>query len=163
MPRSSAAKFAAAHEELKFHTNRALTSLSAAGDAVSADDQQLLREVLTNLPQLAGLANAMIFDEEIPTNCRGTLAHGLFYLYSEFDLVPDLAGKLPGNGFVDDFYIMVKVFDQTLKHPGALECINRHWSGGDFMLTLESCRKVAHEALKFIPPKQRVMVESIAG
>jgi len=115
--------------------------------------QEILKEAVLLIPNLAKLLARLLIDKRVPRKRRLAMTMVGAYVVSPIDLIPDF---IPVLGGVDDLLVLAFAVDYLLRAspPGVLE---EHWDGSED--GLELVRGTAAWGTELLPDRLRRLVE----
>ncbi len=115
--------------------------------------QEILKEALLLVPNLAKLLFRLLKDKRVPLGRRLSMAAVGAYVASPVDLIPDF---VPVVGGVDDLLLLAFAIDYLLSaSPEAV--IDEHWDGSED--GLELVRGIASWGVEMLPDRFRKFFE----
>ena len=114
--------------------------------------QEILKEAVLLVPNLAKLLYRLLRDKRVPRNRRLSMALVGAYVASPVDLVPDF---VPVLGSIDDLLVLAFAIDYLLK-VSPEELIEEHWEGTED--GLELVRGIASWGVEMLPDRLKRLV-----
>ena len=114
--------------------------------------QEILKESLLLVPNLAKLLFRLLRDKRVPAKRRLAMTVAGAYVAFPIDLVPD---AIPFLGTVDDLLVLAFAIDYLLRVSPS-EVIEEHWDGS--LEGLELVRGIAAWGVELIPDRLRRLV-----
>ena len=114
--------------------------------------QEILKEAVLLVPNLAKLLFRLLRDSRVPLGRRLSMAAVGAYVASPVDLVPDF---VPVVGAVDDLLLLAFAIDYLLK-ASPEEVIAEHWDGSED--GLELVRGIASWGVELLPQRFQRLV-----
>lgn len=114
--------------------------------------QEVLKEALLLVPNLAKLLYRLLRDKRVPRNRRLSMALVGAYVASPVDVIPDF---VPVLGSVDDLLVLAFAIDYLLK-VSPEEVIEEHWEGSED--GLELVRGIASWGVEMLPDRLKRLV-----
>ena len=114
--------------------------------------QEILKEALLLVPNLAKLLFRLLRDKRIPIQRRLSMAAVGAYVASPVDLIPDF---VPVLGGVDDLLVLAFAVDYLLKASPA-GVVEEHWDGTED--GLEVVRGIASWGVEMMPDRLKRLI-----
>ncbi|MCP3996807.1 MAG: DUF1232 domain-containing protein [bacterium] len=114
--------------------------------------QEILKEAVLLVPNLAKLLYRLLRDKRVPRNRRLSMALVGAYVASPVDVIPDF---VPVLGSVDDLLVLAFAIDYLLK-ASPEEVIEEHWEGSDD--GLELVRGISSWGVEMLPDRLKRLV-----
>jgi uncharacterized membrane protein YkvA (DUF1232 family) len=114
--------------------------------------QEILKEAVLLVPNLAKLLFRLLKDKRVPRNRRLSMAVVGAYVASPVDLIPDV---VPVLGGIDDLLVLAFAIDYLLK-ASPDEVIDEHWDGSED--GLELVRGIASWGVEMLPDRLKRLV-----
>lgn len=108
-------------------------------------NENLMREVLMLVPNLAIMIGKLAVDKRVPTETKTMLGAAALYVISPIDAVPDM---IPGLGQLDDLVMILFIVDGLVNQIDP-DILREHWRGDPAML--ERLLGLARSATRFVP------------
>ena len=116
--------------------------------------QEILREAVLLVPNLAKLLYRLLQDKRVPRRRRLAMTLVGVYVASPIDIVPDF---IPVFGSVDDLLVLAFAVDYLLR-AGPPEVVEQHWDGTQD--GLELVRGIAAWGVELLPGRFRRLVDA---
>lgn len=114
--------------------------------------QEILKEALLLLPNLAKLLFRLLRDNRVPRRRRMAMGLVAAYVASPIDLIPD---AVPVVGGIDDLLLLAFAVDYLLE-ASPEEVIVEHWDGSED--GLELVRGIAAWGVEMLPDRLRRLI-----
>ncbi len=114
--------------------------------------QEILKEAVLLVPNLAKLLFRLLKDRRVPVGRRLSMAAVGAYVASPVDLIPDF---VPVLGGIDDLLVLAFAVDYLLK-ASPPELIDEHWDGSED--GLELVRGIASWGVEMMPDRLKRLV-----
>ena len=114
--------------------------------------QEMLKEALLLVPNLAKLLFRLLRDSRVPRRRRLAMALVGAYVASPVDLIPD---AIPVVGGIDDLLLLAFAVDYLLK-ASPEEVISAHWDGSED--GLELVRGIAAWGVEMLPDRLQRLI-----
>lgn len=126
--------------------------LDAAAPVPARTRQEMLREAMLLLPNLAKLLFRLLRDKRVPIRRRLAMGVVAAYVVSPVDLIPD---AVPVIGGIDDILLLAFAIDYLL-NASPEEVIGEHWDGSED--GLELVRGIAAWGVEMLPDRLQRLV-----